>query len=107
MGRWRGRVRVHGLAGLLLCPVAASTAPAPPPRPPAVIYAKVCGYCHGAHVAPVIRGRALPADYIALMVRTGPRAMPAFHPTEIGDAELKSLAAWVSTSSADPQEHEQ
>lgn len=80
---------------------------ASPPREPAMIYAKTCGYCHGQHVAPVIRGRNLPPEVIAQYVRSGPRAMPAFRPTEISDAELKALAQWVSTSKADPKEHDQ
>ena len=85
----------------------ALAAPAKPPRAPEAIYAKTCGYCHGQHVAPVIRGRGLPPEIIAQYVRTGPRAMPAFRPTEISDVELKALAKWVSTSKADPKEHDQ
>ena len=78
--------------------------PAPPPRAPEAIYAKTCGYCHGARVAPVIRGRKLPVEVITSCVRSGPRAMPAFRPTEISNAELAALAKWISTSKADPKE---
>ncbi|MCY1672057.1 cytochrome c [Novosphingobium sp. SL115] len=85
----------------------ALAAPGAPPRAPEAIYAKTCGYCHGQHVAPIIRGRGLPPEIITQYVRTGPRAMPAFRPTEISDAELKALAKWVSTSKADPKEHGQ
>lgn len=105
------RLKCHAAAfalGLCLVPAGgASAGVASPPRAPAVIYAKTCGYCHGQHVAPVIRGRNLPPQIIAQYVRSGPRAMPAFRPTEISDAELKALAQWVSTSKADPKEHEQ
>ena len=30
-----------------------------PERPPEVTYAKVCGYCHGKNVGPIILGRKL------------------------------------------------
>lgn len=93
------------LAGLAAPAEAASPSPSPPPRPPAAIYAKVCGYCHGQHVGPVIR--RLPPDHVIQMVRNGPRAMPAFRPTEISDAELKALAQWVHDSHADPKEHDE
>jgi mono/diheme cytochrome c family protein len=73
-------------------------------RPPEVIYAKTCGYCHGANVGPVIRGRALPVDAIKLMVRSGPNGMPAFRQTEITKSELDALAKWISASKADPKE---
>jgi len=73
-------------------------------RPPEKIYATTCGYCHGSHVAPLIRGRGVPADAVIQIVRTGPAAMPAFRPTEITDAELKSLAQWLQESKADPKE---
>jgi mono/diheme cytochrome c family protein len=77
----------------------------PPPRSPEVIYARTCGYCHGTNVGPIIRGRKLPPEAIAYMVRHGQGAMPAFRPTEITDAELKALSIWISTSKADPKEH--
>jgi mono/diheme cytochrome c family protein len=73
-------------------------------RAPEVIYAKTCGYCHGANVGPVIRGRALSTDAIKLMVRSGPNGMPAFRQTEITNSELDKLATWISTSKADPKE---
>lgn len=105
--RLMSRIATFAL-GLCLMPAdSASAGGASTPRAPAVIYAKTCGYCHGQHVAPVIRGRNLPPEVIAQYVRSGPRAMPAFRPTEISDAELKALTQWVSTSKADPKEHEQ
>ena len=76
-------------------------------RAPEEIYAKTCGYCHGANVGPVIRGRALSVDAIKLMVRNGPNSMPAFRPTEITHAELDALAIWISASKADPKERGQ
>jgi mono/diheme cytochrome c family protein len=73
-------------------------------RPPEVIYAKTCAYCHGANIGPVIRGRGLSAETIKAMVRSGPNGMPAFRPTEITNSELDALAKWISVSKADPKE---
>jgi mono/diheme cytochrome c family protein len=74
------------------------------PRTPEVVYAKTCGYCHGRNVGPVIRGRALPANVIKSIVRSGRNGMPAFRPTEITNSELGALAKWISASKADPAE---
>lgn len=74
-------------------------------RPPEMIYAEVCGYCHGSNVGPVILGRGLPVSAIKLVVRTGPNAMPAFRPTEISNAELDSLAHWIESSAPNSKEH--
>ena len=76
-------------------------------RSPEQVYSAVCGYCHGRNVGPVIRGRALPPEAVEYIVRHGQNAMPAFRPTEVTPAELKALAAWVQTSTADPKEHGQ
>lgn len=73
-------------------------------RPPEVIYAKTCGYCHGANIGPVIRGRGLSNETIKAMVRSGPNGMPSFRPTEITHNELAALAKWISVSKADPKE---
>ena len=75
------------------------------PREPEYLYERTCGYCHGHDIAPIIRGRNLPAPVIAAIVRSGMGAMPAFKPTEITDTELEALAQWVSQSEADPEEH--
>jgi mono/diheme cytochrome c family protein len=74
-------------------------------RPPERIYATNCGYCHGHNVGPLIRGRGLPSDYVATMVRHGRGPMPAFRQTEISPAELDALARWISASRPDPREH--
>lgn len=79
----------------------------PAMRAPEVVYAQVCGYCHGRNVGPVIRGRRLPASVVKAFVRSGPNAMPAFRQTEISDAELEALARWVEHSEADPVERGQ
>jgi mono/diheme cytochrome c family protein len=73
-------------------------------RAPEEIYAKTCGYCHGRNVGPVIKGRALPAETVMMMVRHGQNGMPAFRPTEITNRELAQLAKWISVSKVDPME---
>ncbi|WP_298193697.1 cytochrome c [Novosphingobium sp.] len=109
--RWNaGRLRLAAATlafGLTAGPQANAETPPPPPRAPAVVYAKTCGYCHGQHVAPVIRGRAIPTEMTTAIVRRGQRAMPAFRPTEISNAELGALAAWLKAAKADPKEHDQ
>lgn len=98
-------LRIASTASLLVAAaLLTGAAPPQPARAPEVIYAKTCGYCHGARVAPVIRGRGLPVEVIATYVRSGPRAMPAFRPTEISNAELAALAKWINASKADPKE---
>lgn len=66
----------------------------------AEIYAKICAYCHEAHVGPQIRNRELPAEYIRAVVRNGNRAMPAFRPSEIDDESLIKLADFISKKEA-------
>lgn len=115
MPGWEGLRRHNGVRAGVICVLVGLTAvacgpvvsAAPKPRSPEKIYASTCGYCHGQHVAPVIRGRALPHEVVVQFVRTGPAAMPAFRQTEISDTELKALAQWISASKADPKEHEQ
>ncbi len=60
------------------------------------IYAKICAYCHEAHVGPPIRNRELPSEYIHAVVRNGSRAMPAFRSSEIDDESLVKLADFIS-----------
>lgn len=93
------------MLGLCVIPAGGAFAGvASPPRPPEAIYAKTCGYCHGARVGPIIRGRKFPVEVITTYVRSGPRAMPAFRPTEISNAELAALAKWINATKADPKE---
>ncbi len=100
--RYAGPIVASVFPAVFICCGLAQAAPAP--RSPEAVYAKTCGYCHGQHVAPIIRGRGLPVEVIEQYVRTGPRGMVAFRPTEISDAELKALAKWLNASKADPKE---
>ncbi len=74
-------------------------------RAPEVVYAKVCGYCHGRNVGPIILGRQLPVDAIKSIARAGQNGMPAFRPTEITPSEMDALAKWISASKANEKEH--
>jgi mono/diheme cytochrome c family protein len=74
-------------------------------RSPEVVYGKVCGYCHGKNVGPIILGRKLDPDMIKAVARQGRNGMPAFRPTEVTKAELDALAAWISKSPARTEEH--
>lgn len=78
-----------------------------PERAPDVVYEKVCGYCHGRNVGPIILGRALDPDMIKAVTRHGRNGMPAFRPTEVTKAELDALAVWISKSPARTEEHGQ
>lgn len=62
----------------------------------AEIYAKICAYCHETQVGPPIRNRALPPEYIRMVVRNGKQAMPAFRASEIDDESLARLADFIS-----------
>lgn len=76
-----------------------------PERPPEVVYAKVCGYCHGKNVGPIILGRKLDTDMIKAVARQGRNGMPAFRPTEVTKSELDALALWISKSPVPTEEH--
>jgi len=86
------------LVALLLPPWRASAdVPAPVGSPgPAAIWASACTYCHDHGVAAPVFGRNLRPTAIAAIVRNGLGSMPAFHPSEINDEDLKRLADWVA-----------
>ncbi|MBF9153091.1 c-type cytochrome [Novosphingobium jiangmenense] len=95
-----------GAAILAALTLPASAAPeAPALRAPAgkwptpqVLWEKTCARCHTTGVGPELRGRALPPEYVASVVRNGMMAMPAFPHTSIDDASLDGVARLVSTS---------
>jgi mono/diheme cytochrome c family protein len=75
------------------------------------IFDHYCSYCHGADDAPGTmqlrrtRGKDqalltertnLRADYIEYVVRHGLRSMPPFAPSDLTDARLKALAAFLA-----------
>lgn len=64
------------------------------------VYAKVCGHCHDSSVAPVLKGRQLPPPYIAAVVRSGLRAMPAFPASHIDDRALQQVAEYLAEAPA-------
>ncbi len=64
------------------------------------IWRETCRYCHDNGVARELRGAGLSPQAIVTAVRTGPRAMPSFTPSEISDQELEQLAEWVAQQKA-------
>jgi mono/diheme cytochrome c family protein len=54
------------------------------------------GWTRGADRAVLEQRSDLPAAYISVIVRNGLMEMPAFRPTEINDAELRQLAAYLA-----------
>lgn len=62
---------------------------------PAHIYRSACIYCHETGVAPVLKARRLPFEYVRDRVRNGFGPMPAFKPSEIDVHELEQLARWL------------
>jgi mono/diheme cytochrome c family protein len=88
---------------------------APRYAPGRAIYEKWCAACHdpgiihpGTHAlmtkypggsrasGSITAWTDLPATYVAFMVRHGMSVMPPFRKTEIGDADLAALAAYLS-----------
>jgi hypothetical protein len=59
-----------------------------------------CRYCHDNRVAGELRGAGLTPQAIVTAVRTGPKAMPSFTPSQISDHELDQLAQWVALQKA-------
>jgi len=84
----------------LVTPTLASAQSAGQWRGPEHIWGASCGYCHDEGVGPQLRGRKLPAELIPPVVRQGLPGMPSFHPSEIDERELASLARWITRSPA-------
>ena len=95
-------------AGLILSAGGAAAQAQPSPTSPSVegqgqrFFNKVCAKCHEAGIGPVITGRGLDPVVFTTIVRHGNRAMPAFRVTDIDDATLQDLAAYLSKSPAKP-----
>jgi len=62
------------------------------------VYDKICQYCHESGVGPVLWGRELHSDYIAMRTRQGFAGMPSFRSTDIDDATLAKLADMIAKS---------
>ena len=73
-------------------------------RGPEHMWESACGYCHGAGVAPELRGRGLPPSLIRKIAREGYAGMPAFHPSEFSDQDLTVLADWIAKSQIPSQQ---
>jgi mono/diheme cytochrome c family protein len=104
------------IAGLLLL-AATAAAPAQSPTRPgpqehaAAVFRQVCTSCHGpagwatrtlarrmpADQALLTNRRDLTPDYLRAVVRGGIGSMPRFTPTDLSDAEITALAAWLAS----------
>lgn len=109
------RVLMLPLAGLAALPAGAQQATAPSPQGRAV-FEKWCAPCHaagpfhagtvalekkyqGAAVSAVLEERKdLTAAFVEYIIRNGVNAMPPFRRTEISDAEMHAVAAWLAGS---------
>ncbi|MGX7895317.1 c-type cytochrome [Tsuneonella sp. HG222] len=92
----------------------ASPAAAREERSPEANWAERCAYCHDARgwgtralarrvpkgQEELLKRRALPASMVEYVVRNGVGAMPQFNPSELTDAELAALAAWIERTAA-------
>jgi 4-cresol dehydrogenase (hydroxylating) cytochrome subunit len=68
------------------------------------VYKKICSYCHDTGIAPEVKGRNLPPEYVSNIVRKGFRAMPAFRAAEIDKEALLKLSNYVSTAATNNQQ---
>jgi mono/diheme cytochrome c family protein len=100
-------------SGLLAFASFAVTAATADPATGKLVFERRCSQCHapgfghpgtqqlgwtrGEDRAVLERRSDLTAAYINLVVRNGLMEMPAFRPTEISDAELQQLAAYLSS----------
>jgi mono/diheme cytochrome c family protein len=94
-------------ASLLACGSARRSPPlgAPPlPATPAVVrgervFMDACHSCHPggeSGLGPSLNDKPLPRFLIAMQVRRGLGAMPAFSPQEISDADLDAVIAYLA-----------
>ena len=110
MGTFSVAAAAAAAAVLMTTPVRADSEPGPAGR---VVYDKWCAPCHdpginhpGTHAlmakyqgtkpAVLLERTDLPADVVKHFVRHGISVMPQFRKTEITDAELDALAAYLS-----------
>ena len=104
------RGQAAAIALLLTLPIQAESLPAPSGR---VVYENWCAPCHdpginhpgthalmakyqGSKPAVLLERTDLPASIVKFFVRHGISVMPQFRKTEISDAELDALAAFLS-----------
>ena len=90
------------LLGLVALPHTAAAQSAGEWRDAAHLYSSSCTYCHDTGVAPNLRGAGWPKEYVAVRVRMGYQAMPAFKPSEVSEAEIAALAAWLAAQPLPP-----
>lgn len=99
-------------AAALLGSSAQAQTPARPLRDGKTIFQDKCVYCHDAKgwatralakrtppgEAMITARKTLPAAYTKVVVRRGIGSMPGFTPTDLSDAEIAIIAAWLDKS---------
>jgi mono/diheme cytochrome c family protein len=88
--------------------LATATPPAPPPMSGQALFVQRCGGCHlkgGFGTAAIARSdpgkpdllaeRHPPADLVRTVVRNGYRSMPPIRKTELDDAQLGRISAYL------------
>jgi mono/diheme cytochrome c family protein len=117
----RATTRLATSISLVVSLAAGAATPAPPqPAAGEAVYARWCVHCHasgrgnpgtdslqvkyGGKVPAVLLERTdLPAEAVSLFVRQGVLSMPPFRKTEVTDAELAALSAYVSRNYLKPR----
>ena len=82
---------------------------APQPIAPTELFARNCSRCHGPggwgtralakrslpDEAELLNRKTIPAEFVRRVVRHGIGSMPPFTPTDLSDAQLDRLSAWL------------
>lgn len=100
---WTGLKRIDVVSLVIVLSIAMGSSSAFPAgdgvwRGGADVYSKTCTYCHDVGVGPEIKGRQLPPEIIAQIVREGLIEMPAFSESFIDSKSLQDLATYISQS---------
>ena len=115
----RATTRLAALASLFVSWGVNAAAP-PPPVAGEAVYTRWCVHCHssgrgnpgtdslqvkydGKVPAVLLERTDLPPEAVSLFVRQGVLSMPPFRKTEVTDAELAALSAYVSQKYRNPR----
>jgi len=96
------------MIGLLIAAAAVTL----PSHEPAAVFGRICASCHGPtgwgtralarrmprEQALLTNRRDLTPEVLHAVLRHGIGSMPSFTPTDISDAEIDALAAWLASS---------
>jgi len=97
------------MIGLLIAAATAAAVP-PPAHQPAAVFGRICLSCHGPtgwgtralsrrmprDQALLANRRDLTPEVLHAVLRHGIGSMPSLTPTDLSDAEIDALAAWLA-----------